>query len=90
MVAAEAMASRWKVMILPKLLWGLGLPETWRMLRVLMKDSRKIDSLATDQFWSRAPIRFGPYAVKFTLQPSESVSAGSAALGDNYLREDLI
>jgi len=90
MVAAEAMASRWKIISLLKLLGGLGLAETWRMIQALMKESRKIDSLATDQFWSRAPYRFGPYAVKFTLQSSESAAGVSAALGENYLKEDFI
>jgi catalase len=90
MVAAEAMASQWKIMILPKLLWGLGIPESWRMIQVLMKDSRKIDSLVADQFWSRAPFKFGPYAVKFTLQPSEQVSGGATASGENYLKQDFI
>ena len=90
MVAAEAMASRWKIISLLKLLGGLGLGETWRMIQALMKESRKIDSLATDQFWSRAPYRFGPYAVKFTLQPFGSTPGSSAALGESYLKEDFI
>ncbi len=60
------------------------------MIQALMKESRKIDSLATDQFWSRAPYRFGPYAVKFTLQPSGSAPGSSAALGESYLKEDFI
>ncbi len=90
MVAAEAMASPSKIMILPKLLWGLGIPETLRMIQVLMKDSRKIDTLAADQFWSRAPFKFGPYAVKFTLQPSEHISGGATASGENYLKLDFI
>lgn len=90
MIAAEAMGSRWKIMILPRLLYGLGIRETWRMIRALRNSPRKIDSLATDQFWSRAPIRFGPYAVKFTLQPSESASGGVTTSGENYLREDFI
>jgi catalase len=90
MVAAEAMASRWKIISLFKLLVGLGLAETWRMIQALMKESRKIDSLATDQFWSRAPYRFGPFAVKFTLQPSGSAQAGSAAVGESYLKQDFI
>jgi len=90
MVGAESMASRWKISSLLKLLVGLGLAETWRMLQALMKESRKIDSLATDQFWSRAPYRFGPFAVKFTLQPSGSAPARSAAVGESYLKQDFI
>lgn len=89
MVAADAMSSRWKIVSLLKLLVGLGLPETWRMVQALTKESRKIDSLATDQFWSRAPYKFGPYAVKFTLQGSGSTPGSSAELGESYLKEDF-
>ncbi len=90
MVAAEAMASRWQVVQLLKLLRGLGLGETLRMIRVLSKDARKIDSLTTDQFWSRAPYKFGPYAVKFTLQPAQQAASSSTAAGENYLKQDFI
>jgi Catalase len=89
MVAAEAMASRWKIVSFVKLLLGLGLSETIRMVQALQRDSRKIDSLATDQFWSRAPYKFGPYAVKFTLQPSSSTPGGSALSGESYLKEEF-
>ena len=53
------------------------------------RDARKIDSLATDQFWSRAPYKFGPYAVKFTLQPSSSTPYGSTPSGESYLKEEF-
>ncbi len=90
MVAAEAMASRWKVVSFIKLLLGLGLFETIRMVRVLQRDARKIDSLATDQFWSRAPCKFGPYAVKFTLQPASNTAGDLVLSGESYLKEDLV
>src|SRR5947209_8360439 len=89
MVAAEAMASRWQIVSFVKLLLGLGLSETIRMVQALQRDARTIDSLATDQFWSRAPYKFGPYAVKFTLRPSSSTPAGSAPSGENYLKEEF-
>ena len=89
MVAAEAMASRWQIVSFVKLLFGLGLSETIRMVQALQRDVRTIDSLATDQFWSRAPYKFGPYAVKFTLRPSSSTPAGSAPSGESYLKEEF-
>jgi len=89
MVAAEAMASRWKIVSFVKLLLGLGLSETIRMVQALQRDARKIDSLATDQFWSRAPYKFGPYAMKFTLQPSSSMPGGLAPSGESYLKEEF-
>lgn len=89
MVAAEAMASRWQIVSFVKLLLGLGPLETIRMVQALQRDARTIDSLATDQFWSRAPYKFGPYAVKFTLRPSSSTPAGSAPAGESYLKEEF-
>jgi len=89
MIAAEAMASRWKIVSFFKLLLNLGLSETIRMVQVLQRDSRKIESLANDQFWSRAPYKFGPYAVKFNLQPSSSMPGGPAPSGESYLKEEF-
>jgi len=60
------------------------------MIQVLMKDPRKIDSWRPTNFWSRAPIKFGSYAVKFTLRPLGSIPGGSAGSGENYLSEDFI
>jgi hypothetical protein len=51
----------------------------------------RVRSLATEQFSSTAPIRFGPYAAKFILRPvAGTASAGPRPLTDDFLHEDLV
>jgi catalase len=79
-----------KLTMLPKLVWRIGLLETIRMiLTVIRQTSRPVASLATEQFWSRAPYALVPYALKFSLKPKDSVKQNIREAGDNYLREDL-
>lgn len=88
MAFAKAAAGS-KLTLLPKLIFSVGLAETIRMLStVIRQTSRHVSSLATEQFWSRAPYKFGPYAIKFTLVPTEQPK-GPSGQDDNYLREDL-
>jgi len=75
MIAAEAMASRWMIMDLAQTALGLGI-ERRAYDSSAHEVLEKIDSLPTDQFWSRAPIKFGSYAVKFTLRPLGSITRG--------------
>lgn len=90
MVVAKAMASRWRVLILPRLLRGLGFLETVRVLKVLRRGtSRHVESLATEQFWSRCPIAFGSCAVKYMLEPHQPALASTTATADNYLRDEF-
>jgi hypothetical protein len=89
MVAALAFSSQSTVMALPKLLLGLGVGETVRMLRVLNRDTHPVRSMATEQFWSRAPYAFGDDAVKFTLKP-RAAGRGGSATGGQDLRADLV
>jgi hypothetical protein len=96
MVAAKALSSAtpW---IPVQLLLGLGPFEMVRMLSALIRgSSRKVYSLATETFWSRAPIRFGAFAVKYSLAPAAGtppVPESKIPLlknRDNFLREDLV
>lgn len=90
MAAAKASAGRSKPLAVLALVKTLGLREAWRMLRSLSSaTSRDVESLATEQFWSRAPFAIGPFAVKFTLVPTASSRGATLAAGDNYLRDDL-
>lgn len=89
MIAAKALASRTRLVVPFKLVWGVGLGETIRMLKNLRRGARKVDSMATEQYWSRAPIAFGPYAARYTLRPAPETAASPARSGDNFLREDL-
>ena len=73
------------------LILALGLSEGLRVIRTVSKQmGRKVTSLATESFWSRAPIKFGPFAVKYSLQSVSGVSQTSRATGDDYLRDDMI
>jgi len=90
MVAASALASQSKLLILPRLILGLGPLETVRMLLVMLRQARTITSLATERYWSRGPFAFGPIAVKYLLRPQESSPRHGHPDGDNYLRDDLI
>jgi hypothetical protein len=61
------------------------------LLTVVRQTSRPVVSLATEQFWSRAPYAFGPYALKFSLKPRAGGQQNPRRrrAGDGYLREDL-
>ena len=73
MVAAKASAHKFRVRGLLTLLFGLGPFEMIRMVRVLRRDQRVIESMATEHYWSRAPIAFGKHAVKYALHPSSQM-----------------
>lgn len=78
-----------KLLMVPKLIWKLGPLETVRMLKTALgQASRPVQSLATEQYWSRAPYAFGRRAVKFTLAPLSSEPV-SVAKGPDYLAEDF-
>jgi hypothetical protein len=81
-----------KFTMLLKLLSRVGLLETIRMLRTVFEQtSRPVDSLATEQFWSRAAYTFGPYALKFSLKPHACGQHNPRPdrISPNYLAEDL-
>jgi catalase len=88
----KAMASR-KIWELPL---AIGLWETIRMLFIAkLQTLRRVKSLATERYWSRAPFalrkkgeKSGGYAFKFALVPG-SCPAASVPNGDDYLREDF-
>ena len=50
----------------------------------------KVRSMATEQYSSTAPIKLGPYAVKFTVRPATGTAATTdRPLTDNFLRDEL-
>jgi hypothetical protein len=70
----------------------LGVFETARILIALFRTVAlvKVNSLATEHYFSPAPIKFGPYAVKFAVRPSEGTRPGSEHRPtDDFLREEL-
>jgi hypothetical protein len=67
---AQAMAGP-KLLLVPRLLWRVGLPETIRMLRnVSQAASRPIRSVALETYWSRGPILWGESPVRYLLRPA--------------------
>jgi hypothetical protein len=55
---------------LPRLIGRLGLGRTLKMLAGLPKSlPSNVPSLAAVQFWSGAPIQYGPYAARYTVRP---------------------
>ncbi|MGH9461904.1 MAG: peroxidase family protein, partial [Vicinamibacteria bacterium] len=97
MTAAKALSSRPKALAPFRLIFGLGPFEAVRMLFALIGGaSRKVYSMATESFWSRAPIRFGPYAAKYSIKPvPETKPVSESEIDDikkraNFLRDDLL
>jgi hypothetical protein len=71
----------------------LGWHEAWRILKILHRDVDQSDvrSMATEEYSGTAPIKFGPYAVKFLVK-----AAGTTAptierpeRKADFLREEL-
>ncbi len=78
------------LMLLPRLLWNIGLFETFRMFRtVLRQTSRKVLSLACETYFSRSPYAIGERAVRFQFTP-RTHDAIPVRDSDEYLSEELI
>jgi hypothetical protein len=82
-------------LLLPfRLIRGVGFGEALRILSALRRTVLKpqVRSMATEVYSGTAPIKLGPYAVKFTLRPAEGTEPAAddipADRGD-FLREDL-
>lgn len=59
-----------KKLILPRLLLKFGLSETRRIITNIKSGAKAVDSLATVQFWSRAPLLWGQAGpVRYALRP---------------------
>jgi hypothetical protein len=70
----------------------LGVWETGRILIALGRTVvlGKVRSMATEHYFSPAPIKFGPYAVKFTVRPAPGTRPpAERPLTDDFLREEL-
>lgn len=59
-----------KALILPRLVYKLGLAETKRIVGNIKAGSRAVESIASLQFWSRAALLWGDAGpVRYTLRP---------------------
>jgi hypothetical protein len=70
----------------------VGVLESGRIQIALTRTLRlsKVRSMATEHYSSTAPIKFGPYAVKFTVRPAQGTKpVTKRRLTDDFLREEL-
>jgi hypothetical protein len=59
-----------------RLVWQFGVRETVRMLRNVMSGRRTVPSVATERYWSRGAMRWGPtLAVRYLLRPAPGTAA---------------
>jgi len=71
---------------------AVGLSETWRILKALIRRVvlSCVRSMVTEHFSSTAPIKLGPYAVKFMVQPTDTTAAAKFRLPTkNFLHDEL-
>jgi hypothetical protein len=74
---ATAGGARARALGLAKLVFVLGPGETVRMVRNVVRGRRQVNSLATESYWSRTPIRWGDtLAVQYLLRPVDGTSPG--------------
>jgi hypothetical protein len=80
-----------RLLLIPSLLGSIGLSETVRMLRTVLKDTRRtVLSMATEQFWSGGAYRFGDFAVRFTFVPMTDSAPEPAKDDPDYLRHEFV
>jgi len=78
---------------MPFTLWrAVGLRESLRILKAVVRTVvlSRVRSVVTEQYSGTAPIKFGPYAVKFTVRPAEGIGTATRRdLTRDFLREEL-
>jgi hypothetical protein len=81
-----------KPLMFARMVFTLGPWQTWRILRAIDRTVLHSDvrSMATEEFSGTAPVKFGPYAVKFTVRPAQKTAATTdRPLTNDFLREEL-
>jgi len=77
--------------LLPRTFARFGFAGAVRLLKKLAASaSRKTQSMAALQFWTAAPIRFGEYAAKLSLQPIDPPAPSADSPSPDFLGDDLI
>jgi hypothetical protein len=81
-----------RLLMFARMVFTLGPWQTWRILRAIDRTVLHSDvrSMATEEFSGTAPIKFGRYAVKFTVRPARKTAASTdRPLTNDFLREEL-
>jgi Catalase len=78
-------------LLLPRAIGHFGPIGAIRLIRKLMKSvSRPVVSVATSRYFSALPIKLGPYAVHYGLEPQARAEPGQAVgTTSEYLTEEL-
>ncbi len=92
--AAEFMffvgAAESQLTLLPRLVGHFGFGRTLQILRGLLRDFlAPVTSLASRQFWTPVPIKFGPYAARYSAKPVNPPAEPPASSSPSYLGEGL-
>ena len=77
--------------LLPKMIGQFGLVRAFKMIRRMVKGvSAPVISRATIRYFSALPIKYGPYAVHYALQPHASPEPNAKrGSSPDYLEEEL-
>lgn len=93
MAFVKAGTHKSRIRMIFSLLWQIGLLETIRMIRTLLKQTkRKVYSLGAETFWSRSPYKIGDCAFQFFAEgqlPPSQLSEKTLE-NPNYLSKDII
>lgn len=90
MAVAVAASRRFRFLFPLRLMLSVGPVETARILYVLLRSRRRIDSLATETYWSRSAIRVGETAVRYALVPHNAAMRTARPEDPDYLRKELL
>ena len=85
-------AARIRKGLFGKLRRSIGLLQALRIMNIIFWTIRlsRVRSMATEHFSSTAPIKFGPYAAKYTVQPEKGTKAPAhRSLTADFLKDEL-
>jgi len=85
------MATANPLLLLPRMIGLFGLSRAFQLIGKLVKSlAVPVTSVATSRYWSALPIKFGPYAVKYGLQPHAQPAPGAQkGTSPGYLSDEL-
>jgi hypothetical protein len=83
-------AAQSQALLLPRMIGHFGFGRTFGILKGLTKGFLKpVSSLASRQFWTPVPIKYGPYAARYSAKPVDPPAEPQASSSASYLGDDL-